>query len=104
MEYPITPNNDHTLKQFFDRFYVIPKDKEFTEEELKFLENNKVYPTSPNVINGKHGCITFRHPKKRFSPDQAEVIRADKELSQRQLAKKYKCSTSIINKIINNKY
>ena len=35
--YDIVLDGDNTLKQFFDRFYVIPKNLNWTDEELVFF-------------------------------------------------------------------
>lgn len=93
-----------TLKQFFDRFYCIPKDLKFTKEQLEFLKANAIYPTHEDIKSGRNGYITFRGKKpKRFTEEQCKEIR-ESNLTQMELSKKYKCSVGTINKIINQKY
>lgn len=36
--YPLTVGKDNTIKQFVERFYIVPRDMNFTEEEKKFRE------------------------------------------------------------------
>ena len=36
--YSLTIAGDNTFKQFMDRFYVIPKELKFTDEQQKFLD------------------------------------------------------------------
>ena len=31
--YPLTVGKDNTIKQFVERFYIVPRDMNFTEEE-----------------------------------------------------------------------
>lgn len=93
-----------TLKQFFDRFYCIPKEDNYTKEQLEFLKANAIYPTDESVRSGKNGYITFRGTKpKRFTEEQCKEIR-ESNLTQMELSKKYNCSVGTINKIKNNKY
>ena len=87
-EYTITLENDKTLKQFFDRYYVIPKDLEFTEDQRKFLEK-KAY--------------VFRPSKKITDIEKLEEIKRDHR-PVRQIAKDYGVSIATISKIKNNKY
>lgn len=36
--YPLTVGKDNTIKQFVERFYIVPRDMDFTEEEKNFRE------------------------------------------------------------------
>lgn len=36
--YPLTVGKDNTIKQFVERFYIVPRDMSFTEEEKNFRE------------------------------------------------------------------
>lgn len=101
-DYYLREPNDKTLKQFFDRFYCIPKDKDFTKEERAFLERVQVAPVSENVLNGKNGYIVFRKGKK-LSAERVEQIKNDIG-SYRAKAKKYNLSVGTISKIMNDRY
>lgn len=73
--YKMTSENDNTLKQFFDRFYVIPKD-EYTAEQIEFLKQNAVHPTYDEVKQGKNGYLIFRGRKKKIlTEEQCREIR-----------------------------
>ena len=104
--YPIILENDSSLKQFFDRFYVIPKDYSFiTPEDKKILDryNTKLY--SENVANGKNGYIVFRGKKpKKLSSIQIDEIKADSSSTQRELAFKYDVGVATINRIKKGNY
>ena len=49
-EYYLRESNDKTLKQFFNRFYCIPKDINLTKEQKEFLESVNHTPVSENVF------------------------------------------------------
>ncbi|WP_195949272.1 hypothetical protein [Clostridium saudiense] len=100
--YSVVLKNDKTLKQFFERFYVLPKDIKYSKEKREFLEENKFVLSGEDVINGKNGYIVER-PGKKLTRDQVEIIKKDTG-SQRAKAKKYNVSVGTINKIMNNKY
>lgn len=102
-KYTFTNNGDNTLKQFFDRFYVIPRDKQFSKEQLQFLEENSFIPADESVLNGKNGYLVFRLNQKKVSKELQEIIRNDKDL-YRKKAKKYGVSIGTISKIMNDKY
>lgn len=36
--YPLTVSKDNTIKKFVERFYIVPKDMNFTKEEKNFRE------------------------------------------------------------------
>ena len=101
-EYYLRESNDKTLKQFFNRFYCIPKDINLTKEQKEFLESVHHTPVSENVLNGKDGYIVFRKGKK-LSAEQVKQIKNDTG-SYRAKAKKYKLSLGTISKIMNDKY
>ena len=101
-EHRLTENNDKTLKQFFNRFYCIPKDSNLTKEQKEFLERANCTPISEDVLNGKDGYIVFRKGKK-LSDKEVEIIKNDTG-SYRAKAKKYKLSLGTISKIMNDKY
>lgn len=94
---------DKTIKQFFDRFYCIPKEVKTTKEIKKFLENNSLVPIDDDVRNGKNGYIVFRKNKKKLSQEEIEKIKNDTG-SYRSKADKYKISIGTISKIMNDKY
>lgn len=100
--YPLTVGKDNTIKQFVDRFYIIPRDGIFTKEEKKFLEENSCYISDPSIASGKNGYIVQRRGKK-LNNEQVERIKNDTG-SQREKAEKYGLSVGTINKIINGKY
>ena len=100
--YSMVLENDKTLKQFFDRFYVLPKDIECNEEQRIFLEQNKLVLIGEDVISGKNGDIVER-PAKKLTKEQVEIIKNDTG-SQREKANKYNVSVGTINKIMNDKY
>ena len=95
-KYRMRLENDKTLKQFFERFYCIPKDKNFTKEQVQFL-------VDPDVIAGKNGYIVFRDKSKKLSPEEVEKIKNDTG-SYRAKAEKYNISIATISKIMNDKY
>lgn len=100
--YYLRSGNDKTLKQFFERFYCIPKEGKYSESELDFLEKHTCLPTHKLVAEGKDGYIVFRK-KKKVSADLIEVIKNDTD-SYRSKANKYNLSLSTIYKIMNDKY
>ena len=104
--YTITLGDDNSLKQMFDRFYVIPKDFSVISPEDKIvLEKYQAFLADEYVSMGKNGYIVFRGKKpKKLSASQIEEIKADTTSTQRELAFKYNCSHGTIGKIRNNKY
>lgn len=104
--YPIVLENDNSLKQMFDRFYVIPKDYSvITPEDKIILEKYQSRLANQHVAMGKNGYIVFRGKKpKKLTASQIEEIKADTTSTQRELAFKYDCSHGTIGKIKNNKY
>ena len=105
---------DNTLKQFFDRFYVIPKDCKFDNDSIlkkyripkyiikQFLEENTFSLSDPRVKAGKDGYIVERKQKK-FTPEEVQAIKNEPG-SYREKAKKYGVSTATIYKIMKDKY
>ena len=79
--YDLVLEGDNTLKTFFERFFVIPKDLNYTDEELKFLRS-----------------LEFE-----LSDEEVEIIKNDIG-SYRAKAKKYNLSVGTISKIMNDKY
>lgn len=100
--YSLTVGKDNTIKQFVERFYIVPKDMDFTEEEKNFLEKYSCYISNPIIAAGKNGYIVFRKGKK-LSAEQVEQIKNDTG-SYRAKAKKYNLSLGTISKIMNDKY
>ena len=100
--YELVLDGDNTLKQFFDRFYVIPKDLNWTAKELEFFNKYSFELSDPRVRAGKDGYIVERKGKK-LTYEQAQAIKNDTG-SQRAKAKKYNLSVGTINKIMNGKY
>lgn len=104
--YSIVKKDDSSLKQFFDRFYVIPKDFEaIAPEDIPILEKYQGKLSNKTVAEGGNGYIVFRGKKpKKLSATQIEEIKADTTSTQRELAFKYNVGNATINKIKNNKY
>jgi DNA invertase Pin-like site-specific DNA recombinase len=102
-KYKMILENDKTVKQFFERFYCIPKDKEFSKAELEFLEKYKLEIADPEVKKGANGYIVFRNTKKKLSREEVEKIKNDTG-SYREKAEKYNISKGTISKIMNDKY
>ena len=100
--YSLVLKNDKTLKQFFERFYVLPKDIKYSKKQREFLEENKFVLRGEDVISGNNGYIVER-PGKKLTKQQVERIKNDIG-SQREKARKYNVSVGTINKIMNNKY
>lgn len=105
--YTITLENDKTLKQMVERYYIIPRKPigySFNEEEKAFLESNALYPAFKDVKEGKNGYIVFRkHNKKITDLEELEEIKKDTR-PVRQIAKDHAVSIATISKIKNNKY
>ena len=97
--------SDNTLKQLFDRFYIIPKgDKAYTNEQIEFLKQKTIHLIHDEVKEGRNGFIVFRGTKKKIlTEDQCKEIR-ESDLTQMELSKQYKVSIGTINKVKNNKY
>lgn len=100
--YELVLDGDNTLKQFFERFYVIPKDLNWTDNELDFLNRYSFELSDPRVRAGKDGYIVERKGKK-LSNEEVQIIKNDTG-SYRAKAKKYNLSLGTISKIMNNKY
>lgn len=101
--YKMTLEHDKSIKQFFDRFYVIPKE-EYTAEQIEFLKQNAVHPTYDEVKEGRNGFIVFRGRKKKIlTEDKCREIR-ESNLTQMKLSEIYGVSIGTINKVKNNKY
>lgn len=101
-KYELTVGKDNTIKQFSERFYIVPRDLDFTEEQRKFLEENSCYISDPDIAAGRNGYIVQRKGKK-LSKEEVQIIKNDSG-SQRVKAKKYGLSVGTINKIMNDKY
>lgn len=104
--YSVVSENDNSLKQLFDRFYVIPKDYSvITNSDRVIIEKYNSRLINELVSAGRNGYIVFRGKKsKKITPLQIEEIKADNVSTQRDLAFKYDVSNATINKIKNNKY
>lgn len=104
--YSLVSENDNSLKQLFDRFYVIPKDFSFIGNEDKIiLEKYHLSLLNQLVSEGGNGYIVFRGKKpKKLSEIEIALIKSDNVSTQRELAFKYNVSNATINKIKNNKY
>lgn len=105
--YNIILKDNKSLKQFFERFFVLPKNPKeykYTKEELNMLKLRTLKPICDEVKQGLNGYIVFRGVKnKKLTEQQVKEIQ-DSNLSQRKLAEKYKVSVGTINKVKNNKY
>lgn len=103
--YPVVLENDKSLKQFMDRFYVLarePKGYDYTEQEKSFLEKYCLELTDPKEKEGKDGFIVYRK-KKKFKPEEVKKIKSEPG-SYREKAKKYNVSLGTIYKIMRDKY
>ncbi|WP_154698225.1 hypothetical protein [Clostridium botulinum] len=101
----IVENDDNSLKQMFDRFYVIPKDWVADADDKLVMEKYCTVLSNEYVAMGRNGYIVFRGKKpKKLTPEQIAEIKSDTVSTQRELALKYNCSHATINKIKNNKY
>lgn len=100
--YQLTVGKDNTIKQFVDRFYIVPRDRNFTETQRKFLERNSCHISDPDIAAGKNAYIVQRRGKK-LTKEQVEKIKNDIG-SYRAKAKKYNLSLGTISKIMNDKY
>lgn len=100
--YSLTSGKDNTVKQFVDRFYIIPRDMDFTEPQRKFLEENSCYISNPEIASGRNGYIVQRRGK-MLTSEQVVIIKNDTG-SYRAKAKKYNLSLGTISKIMNDKY
>lgn len=110
MNYRLRKSDDKTIKQFMDRFYVLPKEDrngdpyKYTKEELEVIKKHKLDLVSEKVKEGKDGYIVFRGTKpKKLSNEQCEEIKSS-SLNQRELAKKYNVSVGTINKVKKGMY
>lgn len=101
-DYYLREKNNNTLKQFFDRFYCIPKDTDLTKDEREFLERFNHIPENENVLNGENGYIVFRKGKK-LSDEEVIKIKSDTG-SYRAKVKKYNISLGTVYKIMKDKY
>lgn len=107
-EDPLKKKSDNTLKQFFDRFYVIPKEDgdgvDYTNEQIEFLKQKTIHLIHDEVKQGRNGFIVFRGRKKKIlTEDQCKEIR-ESNLTQMKLSEIYGVSIGTINKVKNNKY
>lgn len=103
--YKMVLENDKTVKQFFDRFYVLPKKPntyEWTKEEREFLEKHSLELVEELERIGKDGYIVTRR-KKKFTPEEVQKIKNEPG-SYRAKAKKYKVSLATMYKIMRDKY
>lgn len=105
-QYSIILENDNSLKQLFDRFYVIPKDDSIiSKTDRPILDKYSTMLSNELVAQGKNGYIVFRGKKnKKLSLEQINAIKADNVSTQRELAFKYNVGVATINKIKNDKY
>ncbi|MGU9370288.1 hypothetical protein ACV30O_12905 [Clostridium perfringens] len=102
--YDIILENDKTLKQFFDRYYVISKDLNCTKEERDFLEKSRLVLMGRETKIGKDGYIVFRKYNKKITDlEELEEIKKDTR-PVRQIAKDHAVSIATISKIKNDKY
>lgn len=103
--YKMVLENDKTVKQFFDRFYVLPKEPKsykWTDKERKFLERHSLELVEELERAGKDGYIVTRK-KKKFNPEEVERIKNEPG-SYRAKAKKYNISLGTVYKIMKDKY
>lgn len=105
-KYSVVVDGDNSLKQLFDRFYIIPKDYSLIENgDRIILEKYHHHLVDKMVSEGENGYIVFRGKKpKKLSQKEIDEIKKDCNSTQRDLAFKYNVSNSTINKIKNNRY
>lgn len=104
-KYKMVLDNDKTVKQFFERFYVIPKEPKnykWEPDEKKILEAHSLELVEELEILGKDGYIVTRK-KKKLKPEEVEEIK-NAPGSYREKADKYKLSLGTIHKIMRDKY
>lgn len=100
--YDLVLENDNTLKTFFERFYVIPREgKEWGEDERRFLEENRIELSGEQAREGENGYIVFR--KYKVNKQIAQDIK-NAPGTQREKAEMYGLSIGTINRIMNDKY
>lgn len=104
-DYNLVLENDKTVKQLFERFYIIRKnDENLTDEHKKIIEKYMCYLEDETVIQGKNGYLVYRGVKsKLLTLEQQQEIK-ESILTQKRLAEIYKVSVATINKVKNNKY
>ncbi|NFE13779.1 hypothetical protein FC753_17625 [Clostridium botulinum] len=103
--YRMTVDGDNSLKQFFERFYVIPKEIVSNDSDQNVMEKYCTSLVNEYVAMGKNGYIVFRGKKpKKLTSEQIAEIKLDIKSTQRELAFKYDVSATTINKIRNDKY
>lgn len=104
-DYNLVLENDKTVKQLFERFYIIRKnDENLTDEHKKIIEKYMCYLEDETVIKGKNGYLVYRGKKtKLLTIEQQQEIK-ESTLTQGELAEIYKVSPSTISKVKNNKY
>lgn len=100
--YSLVLPEDNTIKQLFERFHIIPRGLDFTDEELKILNKYSFELTDPRVKAGKDGYIVERK-QKLFTPEEVEKIKNEPG-SYREKAEKYGVSPATIYKIMKDKY
>ena len=107
VKYDLVQKNDNTLKSFFDKFYVIPKDPKdrmYTDVEIASFKKNEIILSDENVRNGLDGYIVCRGKKKKvFTEKQIQEIQ-ESNLSYRKLSEKFNVSIGTISRVKNNKY
>lgn len=97
--------NDKTVKQLFERFYIIKKDNEkLTAEHRAIIEKYVCTLRDQKVIDGKDGYLVCPGMKPKLLTEEQQKRIKESTLTQRQLAEIYKVSVSTINKVKNNKY
>lgn len=97
--YKLVLDDDNTLKTFFDRFYVVPKQENYTKEQLEFLKDNAILPLNELVKSGRNGYLCFRGKKSKKVNEQIQQEILNSDLPYRELSKIYKISTGTICKI-----
>ncbi|MDU5262735.1 MAG: hypothetical protein E6176_09930 [Clostridium celatum] len=104
-DYNLVLENDKTVKQLFDRFYIVRKnDERLTEGDRTIIEKYMCYLVDETVIQGKNGYLVYRGKKtKLLTIEQQQEIK-ESTLTQGELAEIYKVSPSTISKVKNNKY
>lgn len=105
--YRITLENDKTLKQMVERYYIIPREPigyNFTEQEKEFLQSKALFPSAPEVKEGLNGYIVFRGKRpKKLNNEQIQEIQ-ESTLSYRKLAEIYGISIGTISRVKKGKY
>lgn len=100
--YNLVLHNDKTIKQLFERFYIIRKDDEGLTDQDRVIIEKYMCELNDGVGEKTYIIKQGRKPKKLTEEQQKEI--KESTLTQRELGRIYNVSASTINKVKNNKY